>query len=153
MALRGGRRKRIPLIPGQAVLVYRAAKTKLGHSFVLAHVTQLLSETHVKVVFSSGKCSTENVNSVNPIDIDCTSDRLMLGCSMVGAMISVMFTMTDGDEGWFDGRIIRVNFDHSVLIKWLNGDRATNIDLWSPTIKWKYCDVSSPPKETSQGPC
>ncbi len=153
MALKGGRRARAPLISGQAVLVYRAAKTKLGHSFVLAHVSQVLSETHVKVVFSSGKVSTENVNSVNPVDIECTAERLTSSCSMVGALVSVMFTMTDGSERWFDGRIIRVNFDDSVLVKWLNGDKATSINLWSPTIRWKYCDVSSSSKETSEGPC
>jgi hypothetical protein len=126
----------LPFSPGQSVLVYSAAKVKLGHTFVLAHVCSMTSETHVRVVFCDGKTSVENINNVHLINSD--DAQVQYGPSLVGATVEVLFTMKDGSVKWFTGQVTKLCFDGSVLIKWLNGDRATAIDLWHPSISWRY---------------
>ncbi len=114
----------------------------------------------MKVVFSNGKTSVENVNNVNRVDVEDAEP--VTGPTMSGALVEVMFTMTDGSEQWFEGRVTRINFDDSVLIKWSNGDKASSVDLWHPSIKWRYCTSDSTPaadgslepvEEPSEGAC
>ena len=153
---RSGKHKgsRSALCQGQPVLVYKAAKVKLGHVFVLAHVQSRVSETHVKVVFSDGKVSLENINNVNVLDLDVA--QVSFGPTMVDAVVEVLFTMKDGSGQWFKGQVTRVGFDGSVIIRWFNGDRASTLNLWHPSIEWRYARTDASVdlvENASGGPC